>query len=1434
MTAAGICLGASNIKIAEIARNNQEVSVISQLAKSHEGNARETLKKLINTNDLIGKNIAVTGRKFKSLVQMPSISEPEATELAYNFIEEDYDSVEAIISAGGETFMVYDINDEGQITNVYTGSKCASGTGEFFLQQIKRMGLDLQQATTIAEAENPYRVSGRCSVFCKSDCTHALNKGMDKGKIVAGLCQMMVDKIIELVNKAQAKSVMLVGGLARNEVVVKYLRERLSQVIVPDEAFYFEALGTAIWSEENGKELTDLDNLFKPGESSFEFLPPLKNYQNQVKFHDIERDSPDPGDECILGLDVGSTTTKAVIIRADDDKLLASEYLRTSGDPVHAARECYASLNEQIGETEISIIGLGVTGSGRKITGLHALTESVINEIIAHAAGAVHFDSEVDTIFEIGGQDAKYTYLINGVPTNYAMNEACSAGTGSFLEESAEESLDIAMEDIADIALQGENPPNFNDQCSAFIGSDIKNAVQEGIDINDICAGLVYSICQNYTNRVKGNRPVGDKVFMQGGVCYNQAVPMAMAALTGKEIIVPPEPGLMGAFGVALETKRQLDLGLVETKDFDLDELHQRDVKHLNNFTCEGGSSDCDRKCDINVLEVAGEKHLFGGICNKYMTLDGENDHDMNDLNLVKKREKLLFSDYLSQPQDDNTDYNQDKIKGKVGFNRSLTIHKLLPFYSRFFAELGYEIVLPDNPDETGIQQQSAAFCYPVEVSHGFMHNLLTEQDFDYIFLPHVKGLHVENSPDESIICPMAQGEPFYLSATWPRLENDRVLSPTLDFKEGFENVKGKFIEIGKSLGAKEENIIKAFKKGVSSQQEFENKLKNIGQSVLERLENNENEIATVIFGRPYNAFASETNMGIPHKFASQGELVLPFDMLPIEDEEISQNMYWSMGQMIMKGARFVSRHNQLFGTYITNFSCGPDAFLVSYFRQINGNKPSLTLELDSHTADVGVNTRIEAFLDVIDRYRNIAHETEKMEEVDDDFTLTRAEINSGDIKVQTSAGEKLPLSDDRVKLLIPSMGGLATRAVASAMNYNNIEAVACKPPGESELKRGKAHATGKECLPFLLTMGTMLNYADKKDKDEVMVYFMAESSGPCRLGQYSVMMEEVIRDKELENVGLLSLDAGPGYQALGPKFLMRAWQALAISDVLNDIYSTIRALAVKPDKALEKFTASRDSIFRALQNKSWWGVKSVLKQEAEKLGTIELTEPYEQAQKVALTGEIYVRNDEFSRRFLVDKLAERNIVTMVSPIIEWLYYVDHMEQKSDNYDDGSSIFSWVKNKISNFYKRKVEKDIRGIFASSGLCSDHLIDIEEIVDTGRELVSDELTGETILTIGAAIAELIDDVEGIIAIGPFGCMHHRVSESIIKDKLEEKKYQLSDNGEISSEVIEKFSSLPFLAIETDGNAFPQVIEARLEAFCLQVRRINEFIQRQNLS
>ncbi|MCX5834794.1 MAG: acyl-CoA dehydratase activase, partial [Deltaproteobacteria bacterium] len=766
MNALGICVGASTLSLVGLGGDAEgRIHKKEILTEPHNGNPRKVLLELLERFDLRGySRMAVTGRQFREGINLTAIPEPEAVERALIHLNGKGETYNAVVSAGGETFMVYVLGRDGRISTVHTGNKCASGTGEFFLQQIARLGLGLEESVRLARCEKPYRVSGRCSVFCKSDCTHATNKGIPKGRVVAGLCQMIAGKILEIMKQVPRDKVMVVGGTSRNEVVMDYLRQEISNLFVPEEAPYFEALGAALWAlEHETKPYPGHRRLFRGGNGSFAHLPPIKDFSSMVDFRNSLRGEAREGDRCILGLDVGSTTTKAVILRLDDQRVLASVYLRTNGDPVGASRRCYAGVLDALGAVadRIEMVGLGVTGSGRQIAGLHALTEGIVNEIAAHATAALFFDPGVDTIFEIGGQDAKYTYITNGVPSDYAMNEACSAGTGSFLEEAARESLGVDMEAIADIAFQGKTPPNFNDQCAAFISSDIKRATHEGTSREDIAAGLVYSVCMNYHKRVKGSRPVGSRIFMQGGVCYNRAVPMAMAALIRKKIIVPPDPGLMGAFGVALEIKKRLDLGLMEERHYRLRELLERDLAYGEPFVCRGGREKCDRQCEIARIRIGGKIYPFGGACNRWYNLRFRKDFDREKLDLVAFYEKKVF--------ETTAGHSDDEARGNtrtVGMNRTFFINTYFPLYARFFRGLGFRVILPASIEQSGVDRRGAAFCYPAEIAHGYLENLLKE-DPDYLFLPHFMGNPKTEGAVRGIPCPISQAEPYYLASAF-------------------------------------------------------------------------------------------------------------------------------------------------------------------------------------------------------------------------------------------------------------------------------------------------------------------------------------------------------------------------------------------------------------------------------------------------------------------------------------------------------------------------------------------------------------------------------------------------------------------------------------------------------------------------------------------
>lgn len=1395
LNSSGICIGASSVSVVCLSSSAGGIKITSSQTFPHNGNPKSLLEKYFSGD--VPEKIAVTGRKFRKFCNLTSISEAEAVEYSLEYLNTDSDIV---ISAGGESFIVYVLDEKKKISKVLTGNKCASGTGEFFLQQLKRMDITLEEAGLYGEDGHPYNISGRCSVFCKSDCTHALNKGVPRPDVVAGLCKMMAQKVIELTSRIKHNNAIIIGGTSKNRGMVKYLQDHFDSISIPGEAPYFEALGAALFALKNETQKLNKKALFKEEHSNFTFHKPLKEYLGKVDFKTLLYSNAQKDDECILGLDVGSTTTKAVLLRTKDNAILASEYLRTGGEPVKASIECYKSIEKQI-TVPVNITGLGVTGSGRHIAGLHAMTDGVINEIIAHAAATVFFDKDVDTIFEIGGQDAKYTHITSGIASDYAMNEACSAGTGSFLEEAAKESLDIDYTEIGDIALNSQKPPNFNDQCAAFISSDIKNALHEGLSRQDIVAGLVYSICLNYTNRVKGNRPVGKKVFMQGGVCYNKAVPVAMAALTGKNIVVPPEPGLMGAFGVALEIKKRLELNLLSRGDFVLDKLINRSFEYDKEFICAGGKEKCDRKCPVAIINIEGKKIPFGGACNKYYNNSSFELESAPEQNLIALRQKLVFQKY-AQPK--SLPLNAKTI----GISKSFLTNTLYPLYYNFFTELGFNVVLGDTPKTAGIDKKEAAFCYPVELAHGFFMDLI-EKKPDYIFMPHISEIEVPSESFYKKTCVLLQSEYYYLKTTFKNeLKDVRFLSPVLNFSSGYDSAEKEFIEMAVELGKTKKEGSTAYRFAYKQLYNMIGEFKEAGKQALQKLAADKNSFGIVLFGRAYNSFTKEANLGIPQKFTSRGVTIIPYDFLPYDDKESYTHMYWGTGHQIVKAARMVKENDNLFATYITNFSCGPDSFLISYFRKIMGEKPSLTLELDSHSADAGINTRIEAALDIIKSYREIQKSEIKPEVQSNGFMPLRVKDS---FTLIDSDGNEISIKDKNIKMLIPSMGRLATEAFAAAFRHVGINSEPLPVYENSTLITGRGNTSCKECLPLILGTGSFIEYYNKRtNPNEKSLYFMPKGDGPCRLGQYHVLQNDIIKNRRLKNFGIYSLSDDDSYGGLGNEFTLRGWTAITISDVVKDVYNAIIALAVNKQEALELFETEWAKIVNSLEKDDTKLVLQKLDLFSNALSKIRLKEKFKEAKKVILVGEIFVRHDEFSRIDLVDRLSEKGFVVKTAPIGEYVYYSNYLA-KINHPEVSSNPVERIKFTLREYFQRDIEKKIKRSLLKSGLADYDLIEVKEVLEHSKPLMKREMEGEAILTIGTGLREIEHNVCGVVSIGPFGCMPSRVAESIL-------------NVEMSGET----ENLPFLAIETDGNIYPQIIQSKIEIFMLQAERRHEKI------
>ena len=1444
MKTLGICFGATTLQAVGLTVDPQVRGVERVWRIAHEGNPSQALLDFLGGIDVLDyERIAVTGRHFRHSVKLTSIAEPEAVEAA---LAEEYagSQPDIVVSLGGETQIVYSVGRTGEIVSVHSGNKCASGTGEFFLQQVRRMGLALEEAVQIGQGAAPHRIAGRCSVFCKSDCTHALNKGESKAAIVSGLCSMMAGKIAELINDLPSDKVAVIGGGSQNHALVEFLRRRFPGLVAPAQAAAFEAYGAALWAATHPcRDLPSaIEDVIDDRPHSFGTHPALGSALGLVEFRSCIRGSAHDGDECILGLDVGSTTTKAALVRRTDRALVASVYLRTNGDPVAASRACYAEIARQLTGTSVTIAGLAVTGSGRHIAALHAQSDNVINEIIAHATAAAHFDPTVDTVFEIGGQDAKYTYLTGGVASDYAMNEACSAGTGSFLEEAARESLNVVTEEIGELALRGNAPPNFTDQCAAFISSDVKRAAQEGIGCDDILAGLVYSICQNYLNRVKGSRPVGKKVFMQGGVCYNKAVPVAMAALMQSPIIVPPEPGLMGAFGVALELDKRIQSGLAVTSMFDLTELAGRTAVRASSFVCAGGREKCDRKCEISRIRV-GEKLLpFGGACSRYYSSGKSSEVDVEALDLVAVRQRLLFDKYCAdaasgrrhdrtaarRPSGSSVGSSGDQ-RTTVGIPRTFLTQTLFPLYATFFTELGMRVVLSDEIDAEGMRRTDAPYCLPAELAHGSFANLLKKK-LDYIFVPHVMQVPVANVPTYSRMCIFVQGEPYFLRSTFrEEIESSPtvVLSPVLKMQGSYARGSRDMVAMARGMGITEKRATGAFDAAAREQRWFEKELRRLGTEALARLDASPDTFGVVLFGRPYSAFASEANMGIPHKIASRGYMVIPHDMLPFDALAVDKKMFWAAGQKIMKGAQFVKQRANLFGVYITNFSCGPDSFLLGFFRNLMGIKPSLTLELDQHTADAGIDTRIEAAVDVIKAYRRSVAGLP----VSVDLTYKPARVLFGDVpQVISSDGKGRYLTDSKVEFLLPSMGKYATQAMAAVLRGSGINAVALPVPDKDTLLIGRKNTSGKECVPYILTTGSFLQYLERKtDPDKVSLLFLPTGGGPCRLGQYSRALEQLVHNHKMRNVAVLTLSDENGYAGLGSMLLLRGWQSIVASDVFGDIRSTLRATAVDPDQAVLDLEAGWREIMAFFEGRLSVRFTTVLSNVVHRLSRIPLRRSPHDVPTISLVGEIFVRREEFARKNLVDYLEDQGFRVRVAPVSEFLCYGNYVIHSGLG-ERQFTIGEQVKMKVTASAQEFWEWRIKSICAQSGLYDFEMNDVARTISGVKHLMNENFRGECILTIGLAMREILAESCGVISLGPFGCMPSRVAEAILKREMSVTGKARMPGSARALKPFVGVGDLPFLALETDGSPFPQLVEACLEAFVIRARRLHDRMMR----
>ncbi|MEJ2745039.1 MAG: acyl-CoA dehydratase activase-related protein, partial [bacterium] len=941
--------------------------------------------------------------------------------------------------------------------------------------------------------------------------------------------------------------------------------------------------------------------------------------------------------EAYVGIDIGSLSTN-VVVSDREGRVLARRYLPTAGRPLEAVKRGLKEVGNEVGG-RIRVCGVGATGSGRYLTGDYVGADVVRNEITSQATAAVHIDPNVDTIFEIGGQDSKYISISNGTVVDFEMNKVCAAGTGSFLEEQAEK-LDIRIEEeFGRLALEADNPGRFGDRCTVFMESDLVAHQQKGLNKKNLIAGLAYSIVHNYINKVVGDRRVGDSIFFQGGVAWNDGVVAAFEKVTGKKVTVPPHHDVTGAIGVALLAMRECNgAGGKRFHGFDLS--HR--TYESSSFTCNG----CDNLCEIRRVKFGEERPLYyGARCEKYEIGEKGRAYDVPDH--FAERERLLLDakpDETQRDLDGRRCYPPDRqSRGRVGVPRMLYMHEFFPYWREFFRSLGFEVVLSETTTphiiHSSVEKVVAETCFPIKIVHGHALSLL-EEKLDYLFLPSIINMsRLDPRIPQSYCCPLVQAIPYILESTLDfDKESVKVLRPPLHYLRGRAAVKKSLVRMGRQMGLKASEIEKALVAAEESQRAFYGAIKENGERVLKGLEGSKR--AVVILGRPYNNYDAGVNLNLPKKLRDLGVLPIPQDYLSMERVDVYDqfpNMYWRYGQRILSSAQVVRDDPRLHAIYITNFKCGPDSFIEHFFRKKMQGKPYLQLEIDEHSADAGIITRCEAFLDSLSnggpalkagewRFRKVFPKTERT-------------------------------------LYVPMMAPHA-RGFSAAMRSCGIHSEPLPESDDRTIEIGRQFASGRECLPFIATTGDMLKKLFEPGFDHnKAAFFMPTALGPCRFGQYAQMHRMILDDLGFNDVPIVSPDSSDSYSsqfgAVGGNFRRQAWRGLLAIDFLEKLARERRPYESVPGETDRAFEESLKLVEKGLE-RGGDHVFAALETARDLFKEVRIDRGKVGKPVIGVVGEIYLRSNRFTNNNLVHLIESLGGEAWVAPVTEWVFYTNN------------------------------------------------------------------------------------------------------------------------------------------------------------------------------
>jgi len=1284
-----------------------------------------------------------------------------------------YPDVKTIIQIGGQSTLVIELEDGlKKPWKVESNPLCAAGTGRFLEQQAYRIGISMEDFASLALRCKgpPPRIAARCSVFAKTDLIHLQQKGAPLDAMLYALCESVARMVASLKKGTFQEPVYFVGGVAANPAVAKSLNDMISarnghpvEVIIPEDYLHMESLGSALLSIEKTSQGVMLSGT-DAKQRHFE-MPRL-----EVVAVQDGKDGQRIEEQCVgyLGVDVGSTSTKAVIIDESGKRLLGKNYLMTAGRPVEAVRQVFRNLLRD-GADKVKIAGVGVTGSGRYLVGGFIGADLIKNEITAQTRAAAEMDPEAD-IIEIGGQDSKLVIKRNGVVVDYHMNKACAAGTGSFIDELAEMlGVSVTNGEFADLAFAAPHTIELGTRCAAFMGQAVASAQQEGVPLEIITASLANSIAKNYLSKVVEHRKLGDKVILTGAVFYNKAVVSAFhQQLKGKKLTVPEHKEVSGAIGVALLARESM--AGQESKFKGFQEVVDRECK-LTTFVCKG----CDNNCTITRMEMPGEEpSYYGSRCDKY---DAIASHAKRET-FFDKREQLLFREYKKDSGTGPT----------VGIPRGLLVYDYAPLLIGFLNVLDARVVLTSQTNnaimDQAIELGYTDSCFPMKLLHGHAAML---KDTDYILYPCAIRLgRKDGDANQKYSCPLVQASPFIIRNVLDL--GERLLIPIIDFSRGDADVIKNLADVAVKMGFSRKKGKEAALAGIESQRRFETDQAALGRELLKQLCQS-GQLGVVLFARSYMSQDAGANLGIAEKLAQLGVVPIPLDFLPLESvsaKDYSDRPYWFYENKYIAGADITASDPQLYGLWLSNFGCGPNSFIIHIVEDIMGGKPLGQLEIDEHAAEAGIVTRLEAFVDTIEGF---AHSAGKQKAPNKEDVYRRAFP---------------PVIDVTKTFIIPRMAP-HVELVSALLEGSGFRAVVLPEANERNLFYADKVTSGVECLPYRVTLGDFLRfcYEDGTDLKNVEAV-MAGAYGPCRFGKYALEQIKIFREVGID-IPIRTTVSNNAYRdtEVSPRFARLAWKGCVAIDYLQRLLWRTRPYEKRPGSADELFDEYLGRIVDRVRKKERFD--DILRQATSDFRSL-IDPELPRKPLVGINGEIFLRSNRFSNQDLVRECEKAGLEVVVSSIGEWLKYIFYR-----HVEDAVRDRKFLKALISYVIKRVWEHDEHTVVKHF----QDLVDVrepstEEVLGWTSQWLSPKCGSEAVLSIGSGV-EWMENPKfaGVISVMPHGCMP----------------------GGIVAAMSEKFSTLyrkPWINLTYDGfvestnltriNNFAEVIR-----FCSQERK-----------